>query len=113
MYEQGSMQTAPNCGTVYIEGIVLDRDGGAMDGVTVRLQFFDITDHRVTGAGKPSGEWGFAPLGMEMYHTAVTFHIQLVNSQSDPTARSDLVTINFTGCDAAGQFTNIKFRRQY
>jgi len=113
MYEQGSLQTARNCGTVYIEGIVLDRGGSAMEGVTVRLQFFDITDQRVSGAGKPSGEWGFAPLAMEMYHTPVTFYIQLVSSQSDPTPRSDVVTINFTDCDTAGQFTNTRFRRQY
>jgi len=93
--------------------MVLDHGGGGMNGVTVRLQFFDITDYRVTGVGKPQGAWGFAPLGMDMYRSPVTFYIQLVNSQSDPTPRSDVVTISFTDCDAAGQFTNIKFRRQY
>ena len=113
VYEQGSMQMGPNCGTVYIEGMVLDHDGGGMNGVTVRLQFFDITDYRVSGVGKPQGAWGFAPLAMDMYHIPVTFYVQLVNSQSDPTPRSDVMTINFTDCDAAGQFTNIKFRRQY
>jgi len=93
--------------------MVLDHGGDGMDGVTVRLQFFDITDHRVSGVGKPRGEWGFAPLAMDIYHTPVTFYVQLVKSQSDPTPRSDVVTINFTDCDLAGQFTNIKFRRQY
>ena len=102
-----------NCGTVYMEGTVVDHGGAAMNGVTVRLQFFDNTVYRVSGAGQPQGTWGFAPLAMDMYHTSITFYIQLVNSQSDPTPRSDVVTINFTNCDAAGQFTNITFRRQY
>lgn len=113
LYEQGSIQTAPNCGTVYMQGIVLDRGGGAMNGVTVRLQFFDITVYRVSGVGQAAGAWGFTPLGMDMYHTPVTFHIQLVNGQSDPSPRSDVVTVNFTDCSAAGQFTNIVFRRQW
>jgi hypothetical protein len=96
-----------------MEGMVLDHGGGAMDGVTVRLQFFDITDHRVSGVGEPHGAWGFAPLATDMYHTPVTFYLQLVKSESDPAPRSDLVTINFTNCDAAGQFINIRFKRQY
>lgn len=113
MYQQGSMQMAPNCGTVYIEGMILDQAGAAMNGVTVRMQFFDNTAYRVSGVGQSQGIWGFAPLAMDMYHTPVTFYVQLVKSQSDPTPRSDVVTINFTKCDTAGQFTNITFRQQY
>ena len=110
MYEQGSMQVAPNCGVVYIAGVVLDHDGSPMDGITVRLQFFDYTVYVLTG---PDGRWGFTPLPPGPYHTPVPFYVQLVDSQSDPTPRSDALAISFIDCVVAGQFTNITFRRQY
>lgn len=110
IYEEGSMQTAPNCGTVYLKINVVGAGGEPVNGITVRLQWVDFTDHKITG---PAGEAGFSPLGPESYHSTIDFHIQLVQSPSDPTPRSNEKIVHFTGCATAGQFTNIRFVYQW
>lgn len=107
------MQTAPNCSSVYLKIKVVGVGGEAVNGVTVRLQWVDFTDHRITGQGEPAGEVGFTPLGPDSYHSPIDFHIQLVQSPSDPTPRSNEKIVNFTDCATAGQFTNIKFVYQW
>ena len=107
------MQTTPNCGSVYLKIKVVGVGGEPVNGVTVRLQWVGFTDHRVTGQGEPAGEVGFTPLGPESYHSPIDFHIQLVQSSSDPTPRSDEKIVHFTDCAAAGEFTNIKFVYQW
>ncbi len=110
-YVQGSMAAAPNCGTVYFKGKVVDAAGNPMNGVTVELEFFGNRVYRVSGEGEGPGEWGFAPLSMEMYKTRIPFHIRLVQSASNPQQLSNIVTIDFEDCAKAGQFTNITFRK--
>lgn len=110
-YVQGSMASAPNCGTVYFKGKVVDSAGNPINGITVELEFFGNKVHRITGVGEGAGEWGFAPLAMDMYKTRIQFHIRLVQSESNPQPLSDIVTIDFADCAQAGQFTNITFRR--
>jgi len=121
LYEEGSMQAAPNCGTVYLEIKVVGVGGEPVDDVTVRLQWVTFTDHKLTGrgypgqplGGEPPGVVKFSPLGLESFHSPIDFHIQLVQSPSDPTPRSDERIVHFTDCATAGTFTNITFVYQW
>jgi LysM repeat protein len=109
-YVQGSMQRAPNCGTVYFKGKVIGVGGEPVDGKTVRLRFAGNVVYRVSGEGQDPGEWSFAPLAAENYHSPFTFLIDVVESQANPATQSDTVEIGFSDCDTAGQFTNILFQ---
>jgi len=113
MYEEGSMQTAPNCATVYFRVKVVGAGGEPVNGATVRLQWVDFTDHKITGEAEPDGEVGFSPLGPEHYYAPIDFHIQLVQSPSDPTPRSNEKIVHFADCGTAGAFTNITFAYQW
>mgnify|MGYP001140783934 CR=1 FL=1 len=113
LYEQGSMQQAPNCGTIYIEGLVIGQGGTPASNIRVRLRWFDNVDHYVS---KGDGSWGFAPYGNyiqnpHLFHTAVIFYVDVVDNDGNP--RSDTHEIHFEDCDVYGQFTNIKFVYQY
>jgi hypothetical protein len=107
----GEMERAPNCDAVYFEGKIIGVGGEAVDGKTVRLRFAGLPPvYRISGAdGKPPGEWGFAPLASENFHSPFTFQIDIVESQENPEPNSDTVEIAFTDCSVAGQFTNIVF----
>lgn len=105
----GGMQSAPQCGTVYMKGKITGVGGEPVNGRTVRLRFAGNEAYKVSGEGENPGEWGFSPLAPENIHSPFTFLIDIVSSQANPTPQSDTVTINFTDCSAAGQFTNILF----
>jgi len=105
------MQQADNCGTIYIKGFVIGQGGTPASNIVVRLRWFDNVDHR---ASKGDGSWGFSPYGSyienpHLYHTPVTFRIDLVQAVGSSTPRSDTLEIGFVDCAVAGQFTNIKF----
>jgi hypothetical protein len=105
------MESAPNCGSVYMDGKITGVGGEGVSGRTVRLRFAGGDFYRVSGEeGKPPGEWGFSPLAAENFHLPFTFLIDVVESQANPSARSDTVAINFTDCSVAGQFTDIVFQ---
>jgi hypothetical protein len=107
---EGGMESAPNCGSVYMEGKITGVGGEGVNGRTVRLRFADNVVYRVSGEeGKPPGEWGFSPLAAENYHLPFTFMIDIVESQGSPVPQSDTAEIQFTDCGVAGQFTNIVF----
>jgi hypothetical protein len=103
------MESAPNCGTVYMRGLITGVGGEAVDGRTVRLRFANTVAYKISGEGESPGVWGFSPLAPENYHSPFTFLIDVVQSQSNPAAQSDTVEIQFTDCSVAGQFTNIVF----
>ena len=106
----GGMQSAPNCGAVYMEGKITGVGGEGVNGRTVRLRFAGNEAYRVSGEdGKPPGEWGFSPLAPENFHSPFTFLIDVVESQANPVPQSDTAEIQFTDCGTAGQFTNIIF----
>jgi hypothetical protein len=109
-YVQGSIQRAPNCGTVYFKGKILGVGGEPVNGKTVRLRFAGNVVYRVSGEGQDPGEWSFAPLASEHYHSTFTFLIDVVESQANPVPQSDTLEVSFSSCDAAGQFTNILFQ---
>jgi hypothetical protein len=106
----GGMESAPNCGTVYMNGLITGVGGEPVNGRTVRLRFAGNTAYKVSGEGEDAGRWGFAPLAPEHYHSPFTFLIDIVESASNPVPQSDTVEIQFTDCGTAGQFTNIVFR---
>jgi len=105
----GGMQSAPQCGTVYMKGKITGIGGEGVNGRTVRLRFAGNVAHKVSGDGENPGEWGFAPLAQENIHSPFTFLIDVVESQANPVPQSDTVEIQFTDCGTAGQFTNIIF----
>jgi len=105
----GSMRTFPNCGTVYVKGKLIGVGGEPVDGRIVRLRFADKVAYKVSGVGENPGEWGFAPLSQESYHSSFTFLIDIVENQANPVPQSDTVEIDFTDCGVAGQFENIVF----
>jgi len=109
-YVQGSMQHAPNCGTVYLKGDIAGVGGEPVSGKTVRLRFAGNVVYRVSGEGQDPGQWSFAPLAAENFHSPFTFLVDVVESQANPVPQSDTLTIDFNDCDAAGQFTDILFR---
>jgi LysM repeat protein len=121
VYEEGSMQTAPDCSTVHLKIKVVDAGGEPVNDVAVRLQWAGFTHTKITGrgeagqplGGEPDGEVGFSPLGSDHYHLPIDFHIQLVQSPSDPTPRSNEKVVHFADCATAGAFTNTKFVRQW
>ena len=108
-YAQGSMRQYPNCGTVYFKGKITGAGGEPVSGKTVRLRFAGHTVYRTSGEGQDPGEWSFAPLSGENFHTPFTFLIDVVQSQSNPTPQSDVLEVRFTDCDLAGQFDGIRF----
>ncbi len=104
------MLVFPNCGTVYFKGIIKGSGGEGVNGKTVRLRFANIVTFKTSGVGENPGEWGFAPLALEMYHAPFTFLIDIVESEANQIPQSDTVLIDFKSCDVAGQFTNITFQ---
>ncbi len=109
-YVQGSMQRAPNCGTVYFKGKIIGVGGEPVNGKTVRLRFAGNVVYRVSGEGQDPGEWSFAPLAAENHHSPFTFLVDVVEGQANPVAQSDTVEIAYSDCDTAGQFANILFQ---
>jgi hypothetical protein len=106
----GGMQSAPNCGSVYMKGMITGVGGEGVNGRTVRLRFAGNEAYKVSGEGEDTGAWGFSPLAPENFHSPFTFLIDVVDSQANPVPQSDTVTINFTDCGVEGQFTDIVFQ---
>jgi LysM repeat protein len=109
-YVQGSMRQYPNCGTVYFKGRIVGVGGEPVNGKTVRLRFAGNVVYRVSGEGQDAGEWSFAPLAGENYHSPFTFLIDVVDSASNPASQSNTLEVRFTDCAAAGQFDSILFQ---
>jgi hypothetical protein len=109
------MQQAPNCGTIYLEGVVTGQGGTPVSKVVVRLRWFSFVDHRVTGG---DGKWNFAPYGNysdnpKAFRSPTTFLVDIVDQVGGYVVRSDTHQVDFVDCDIAGQFTNINFVYQY
>jgi hypothetical protein len=105
------MQIRDGCGTVLLEGKVIDADGGPINGVTVRLRVGGfVSYYGESGVGQHPGGWGFIPLDQQDYHSPHLFLIDIVESPGSEVSRSVTVTIPFTDC-TAGQFIDIVFQR--
>jgi len=115
MYEEGSMQQASNCTTIYIEGFVIGQGGAPASNIVVRLRWFDNDDYDVTGG---DGKWGFAPYGNywdnpQAFHSRTDFYVDIVDQVGRAVVRSDTLQVVVEDCDIAGQSTNIKFVYQW
>jgi hypothetical protein len=116
-YMLASMRSRPNIGNMYLDGIVLDRFGRAVNGVTVELQFWDNRIYRTSGLDDfgrqtlPPGYWGFTPLAHDQLYHPVPFNVRLVKSKAEPVPLSDTLLIYYTGnVFLASQFTDIAFQ---
>jgi tetratricopeptide (TPR) repeat protein len=110
-YVAGSARqlSRPGCPAPSIEGRVLDATGAGIQGVWVRLQWWNNSEDKLTGY---NGEFGFAPLSVEHFADAVSFTVTVIRSPSNPAPLSPSATFNFPGCYAADHdgFANILFR---
>jgi len=105
------MGTEPNCGSVYLEGLVTTRDGAPLDGLTIRLRWWDNVQYELSGlaGGHSSGKWGFSPLSPDQNRRYQPFVLDIVESQASPVPLSEELHIDMVNCSQAGQFTNITF----
>jgi hypothetical protein len=105
------MTSQPNCGSVYLEGEVVDQAGEPLDGITVRLRWWDNVEYELSGAagGHSPGKWGFSPLSPDQNRAYQPFILDVVGSQSDPVPLSEELHVNMVNCSEAGQFTHITF----
>jgi hypothetical protein len=107
------MQAQPNCGSVYLEGRFVDRAGDPVDGVTVRLRWWENIDHDLSGlaGGHSPGKWGFSPLSPDQNWHYQPFILDVVESQANSVPLSAELQIDMVDCRQAGQFTDITFVR--
>lgn len=110
-YLEGSMETQPNCGSVYLEGETRNSAGVPMDGITVRLRWWDNVEYELSGlaGGHSSGKWGFSPLSPDQNRAYQSFILDIVESSSHPVPLSPEWRVEMVDCSQAGQFTNIIF----
>lgn len=108
---ENSTEARPNCGTVYLEGTIVGVGGEPVDGITVRLRWWDQVAYDMSGAagGHSPGKWGFAPLSPDQNRAYQLFLIDIVESQANPVPISDELRIEMVDCSQEGQFTDITF----
>lgn len=108
-----SINQAPNCGTVYMEGYIRDAAGNPINGVWYQLTLYwldesgnanyVLTDRKQSG-GRAPGLWGFAPLNPANYHKPFRFVVQIIESPDNPRPLSPAVVIDHRDCNQAGQY---------
>jgi hypothetical protein len=105
------MTLQPNCGSVYLEGEVVNQAGEPLDGVTVRLRWWDNVEYELSGTagGHSPGKWGFSPLSPDQNRAHQPFILDVVESRGNPVPLSHELHVDMTNCSEAGQFTNIIF----
>jgi hypothetical protein len=111
VYLEGSMEARPNCGSIYLEGEIRNAAGVALDGITVRLRWWDNVEYELSGlaGGHSPGKWGFSPLSPDQNRAYQRFLLDIVESRSNPVPLSQELQIEMVDCSQAGQFTNIIF----
>lgn len=110
-YLEGSMQTHSNCGSVYLEGEIRNSAGAPLDGVTVRLRWWDNVEYELSGlaGGHSPGKWGFSPLSPDQNRAYQPFILDVVESRYNPVPLSEELHVEMVDCSQAGQFTEITF----
>jgi hypothetical protein len=110
-YLEGSMEQHPNCGSVYLEGEVTNQGGDPLDGITVRLRWWDNVEYELSGTagGHSPGKWGFSPLSPDQNRAHQPFVLDIVESRANPVPLSEELHVNMVDCSQAGQFINITF----
>lgn len=92
------LASAPNAGTEFITGHVLDQSGNGIGGVTVRVTFYGNVSDNVSDSG---GKFTFT-IGAQCRPGPLTFNVFLVDGSGNPI--SDTRTVNYTDCNSAGEF---------
>jgi hypothetical protein len=105
------METQSNCGSIYLEGEIRNSAGVPMDGITVRLRWWDNEDYELSGlaGGHSPGKWGFCPLSPDQNRAYQSFFLDIVESRANPVPLSEALHVEMVDCSQAGQFTNIIF----
>jgi hypothetical protein len=105
------MRTNANCGSVYLEGEIANRDGEPLDGITLRLRWWDNVEYELSGTagGHSPGKWGFSPLSQDQNRAYQPFILDIVESQANPIPLSEKLAVEMVDCSEAGQFTEITF----
>jgi hypothetical protein len=113
-YVEGSRVEELQCAHPYLQGWVRDAGGNPQNGVTVQWQYWNNTEHAISGDPElvwQPGEFKFTYYGANP-HTATDFVLQIVSSADDPTGLSEPLVIQYAGCDTMGQITNIVFKQR-
>jgi hypothetical protein len=105
------MEKHANCGSVYLEGEIRNSAGAPLDGVTVRLRWWDNVEYELSGlaGGHSPGKWGFSPLSPDQNRAYQSFILDIVESRYNPVPLSEELHVEMVDCRQAGQFTEITF----
>jgi len=113
-YVQGSRVEELQCAHPYLQGWVRSADGAPLNGVTVQWQYWNNTEHAISG--DPQYVWQDGEFKFTYYaqnpHTETDFVIQVVESAGNPAPLSELLVIHYAGCGTMGQITNIVFKQR-
>ena len=92
------VDSAPNAGTQFVEGHILDTNGNALAGYVVQMNYYGNTAQSGSGG---DGLFGFT-LNVNCPIQNLTYTFFVVDGQGHQS--SDPVTINYTNCNTAGEF---------
>jgi hypothetical protein len=112
-YVEGSRLEELQCAHPYLQGWVKAADGAPLNGVTVQWQYWNNTEHAISGDPQfvwQPGEFKFTYYA-ENPNTETDFVLQVVDSADNPAPLSEPLTIHYAGCATMGQITNIVFKQ--
>jgi len=112
-YVEGSRLEELQCAHPYLQGWVKAADGSPLNGVTVQWQYWNNTEHAISGDLQflwQPGEFKFTYYA-ENPSTETDFVLQVVESGDNPAPLSEPLMIHYAGCATMGQITNIVFKQ--
>jgi hypothetical protein len=113
-YVEGSRVEEEQCFQPYLQGWVKDASGGAVDGVTLRWQYWNNAEYAISGDPRfvwQPGEFKFTYYA-ENPGLETEFVLQVVERADNPAPLSEPLLIHYAGCDTMGQITNIVFKQR-
>jgi hypothetical protein len=112
-YVEGSMVPAENCFSQYLQGWIKDGNGTALNGITVRWEYWNKTEFAISADPRKvwqPGEWKFTYYA-EDPSIETDFVLEVVESEQNPIPLSQPLVIHYGGCFESGQITNIVFKQ--
>jgi hypothetical protein len=109
---EGSRVEELQCAHPYLQGWVRDADGNPLNGVTIQWQYWNNTEHAISGDPElvwQPGEFKFTYYAQDP-SLETDFVLQVVESADDPVPLSEPLLIHYAGCATMGQITNIVFK---
>ncbi|MFI5269780.1 MAG: hypothetical protein ACHQ7M_20575, partial [Chloroflexota bacterium] len=92
------VDSAPNSGTQYIQGHVVDKNGSGLSGYTLNMDFYG---NRATTGTEGDGLFTFT-ISTSCPAEQRIYNIYVVDGQGRQS--SDMKTITYTNCNTAGEF---------